>query len=126
MVSEKEVEAALSAWNNYSNSGPVAEDRSDAMRVALEAAARVRADEKLPCDVQLPGVKLKRGVRLSTLLMAIRKRKNWPEEQTKLPRDAEYLRHLERAMMLDPDPEYRAQAKAEYLKLTSQDEKGTR
>ena len=32
---------------------------------------------------------------------------------------AEYLRHLERAMMLDPDPEYRAQAKAEYLKLTS-------
>ena len=31
---------------------------------------------------------------------------------------AEYLRHLERAMMLDPDPEYRAQAKAEYLKLT--------
>lgn len=32
---------------------------------------------------------------------------------------AEYLRHLERAMMLDPDPEYRAQAKAEYLKLTA-------
>jgi len=31
---------------------------------------------------------------------------------------AEYLRHLERAMMLDPDPEYRAQAKAEYLELT--------
>ena len=30
----------------------------------------------------------------------------------------EYLRHLERAMMLDPDPEYRAHAKAEYLKLT--------
>lgn len=39
---------------------------------------------------------------------------------------AEHLRQLERAMMLDPDPEYRAQAKAEYLKLTSQDEKGTR
>lgn len=37
---------------------------------------------------------------------------------------AEYLRHLERAMMLDPDPEYRTQAKAEYLKLTNQDVKG--
>lgn len=43
-ISEKEVKAALSAWNNYNNSGPVAEDRSDAMRVALEAAARVRAE----------------------------------------------------------------------------------
>jgi len=44
-ISEKEVEAALSAWNNYNNSGPVAEDRSDAMRVALSAAARVRAED---------------------------------------------------------------------------------
>jgi len=43
-ISEKEIEAALSAWNNYNNSGPVAEDRSDAMRVALTAAARVRAE----------------------------------------------------------------------------------
>src|SRR5690606_27940288 len=41
-ISDKEIEAALSAWNNYSNSGPVAEDRSDAMRAALSAAARVR------------------------------------------------------------------------------------
>lgn len=71
------------------------EDCRMAARAALSAAARVRAednagepvaDEKLPCDVQLPGVKLERGVRLSTLLMAIRKRKDWPEEQTKLPR----------------------------------------
>ena len=31
---------------------------------------------------------------------------------------AEYLRQLERAMMFDPDPAYRAQAKAEYLELT--------
>lgn len=32
---------------------------------------------------------------------------------------AEYLRQLERALMFDPDPEYRAQAKAEYLELTA-------
>lgn len=32
---------------------------------------------------------------------------------------AEYLRQLERAIMFDTDPEYRAQAKAEYLELTA-------
>lgn len=41
-ISKKEIEAALSAWNNYNNSEPVAKDRSDAMRAALEAADRVR------------------------------------------------------------------------------------
>lgn len=30
----------------------------------------------------------------------------------------EYLRQLERALMFDPDPEYRAQAKDEYMRLT--------
>src|SRR5690606_4317890 len=63
-ISEKEVEAALSAWNNYSNSGPVAEDRSDAMRVALEAAACVRAEANNECGeaahpAPQPSVKVK-------------------------------------------------------------------
>lgn len=110
-ISEKEVEAALSAWNNYSNSGPVAEDHSDAMRVALEAAACVRAEEKLPCDVQLPGVKLKRGVRLSTLLTAIRQRKDWPEEQTKLPR-----------MAVNPAPQPSGMVKVKPLEWVASDD----
>lgn len=32
---------------------------------------------------------------------------------------AEYLRQLERVLMFDPDPVYRAEAKAEYLELTA-------
>lgn len=41
-------------------------------------------DEKLPCDVQLPGVKFNRGCKLSTLLAAIRRREDWPDEDARL------------------------------------------
>lgn len=41
--------------------------------------------DKLPCDVQLPGVLLRRGIAFSTLLLALDRRKDWDEA----PREAE-------------------------------------
>lgn len=40
-ISDKMVQAALRAWNGYTNSGPVADDWSDAMQAALAAALAV-------------------------------------------------------------------------------------
>lgn len=40
---------------------------------------RAQALEELPCDVQLPGVILKRGVNFSVLLAALKRRDSWPD-----------------------------------------------
>ena len=45
---------------------------------------RAQALEELPCDVQLPGVILKRGVKFSVLLAALKRRDSWPENDRAL------------------------------------------
>ena len=51
------------------------------IRPAIELAPTPRAQalEELPCDVQLPGVILKRGVKFSVFLAALKRRESWPE-----------------------------------------------
>lgn len=41
-------------------------------------------DDRLPCDVKLPGVLLKRGTSVATLMAALKAREEWPEERTRL------------------------------------------
>lgn len=42
---------------------------------------RAQALEVLPCDVRLPGVTLKRGVKLSVLLNVLKRRESWPDAE---------------------------------------------
>lgn len=51
---------------------------------AMAPSPRAQALEELPCDVQLPEVTFKRGVKFSVLLNALKRRESWPENDRAL------------------------------------------
>lgn len=82
-------EAVLALWKKQGlencSSLEMAEAAIRAYLSAVRSSPTREQDEKLPCDVQLPGVKIERGCDVTTLMTAIRRRKDWPEEDTRLP-----------------------------------------
>ncbi|MBN7759324.1 hypothetical protein JYP46_21075 [Nitratireductor aquimarinus] len=57
----------------------------EALDMALAALSAPKAEaETLPCDVQLPGALLRKGVSMDTLMFALKRREGWSEEDTRL------------------------------------------
>lgn len=64
----------------------VPEPKPDFARLAAEPP--IDLDYKLPCEVRLPiGMSIGKGVPLRTLLIALRQRESWPDEDTRFQDD---------------------------------------
>jgi hypothetical protein len=59
---------------------------SQSRRAAL-ILGRYGEELTLTCDVQLPGLLLRKGCKLNTLLLALERRRLWDDEATTLRRD---------------------------------------
>lgn len=66
------------------NIGLSRDDRGITAPVMSNSTASVEGSEELPCDVLLPGMTLTRGVKLSVLLAALKRRESWPDADREL------------------------------------------
>lgn len=66
------------------------DDRSEKVQClggCQECVGEDLGETVLPCDVQLPGALLRRGVKFSVLMTALERRREWGEEETTLRKD---------------------------------------